>query len=215
MLQAHVNGRGDGYVGDALKLEDPSGRPVLYTHKRPGRRTVVTIFGSIELNRVGYSLPGRRAIHPLDQALQLPIRRYSYTLQRRLVTLAAQGPFDLAIQAVADPTGIHVPKRTAEQILVDASLDFDAFYATRQGSEKDYTPLIIASIDCKGIPMVKRELAEKTVRRRKGEKAQTKRMATVACLFRGKPAGVSDRSRPGFPTDAGRGVRGALGSDAG
>jgi hypothetical protein len=183
MLQAHVNSRGDGDVGELFKIRDLSGRQIHLTHKRVDTRSVVTIFGRVEVRRIGYSLPGMKAIHPLDRALQLPARSYSYTLQKRLVTMAAHGPFDLAVQAVEEPTGIHVPKRTAEQILIESSVDFDEFYATRKGSEKEYTPLIVGSIDCKGIPMVKKELAEKPVRRRKGEKAQTKRMATVAAVF--------------------------------
>lgn len=46
---------------------------------------------------------------------------------------------------------------------------------------------MVGSIDCKGIPLVKSELTVKKARRGKGQKAQKKRMATVAAVFTQQP----------------------------
>ena len=52
--------------------------------------------------------------------------------------------------------------------------------------------ILVGAIDCKGIPMVKPERALRVVRRGKGEKANKKRMATVAAVHSQPP----DRPHP-------------------
>jgi len=188
MLQAHVEGRGDGDVGAAIEVFDAgaSNGPRLYSHKRIQHRRVVTLFGEIVVVRVGYGLPGKNCIHPLDEALELPGRIYSYELQRRLVRKAVQGPFDEAVDSLCEATGAKIPKRTAQQIVLDASEDFDRFYASRHADgkeEEESASILVGSVDCKGIPMIKSELTAKKVRRKRGEKAQKKKMATVAAVF--------------------------------
>jgi hypothetical protein len=190
LLQAHVECRGDGDVGAAIEVlgcGNPHGVE-LYTHKRMHLRSIVTIFGEVCVRRLGYGMPGEPSIHPLDERLQLPARRYSYEIQRRLVKRAVQGPFDEAVDALYEATGLRVPKRSAEEIVIEASVDFESFYARRQGHGGcESGPVLVGSVDCKGIPMVKSEPALKTVRRRKGEKAQKKRMATVGAVFTQRP----------------------------
>ncbi|MGH8526418.1 MAG: hypothetical protein ACREXY_20080, partial [Gammaproteobacteria bacterium] len=187
-LQAHIDARGTGDLGYALRVRPPAGRSWLYTHKRLHTRRLVTLFGPIAITRLGYSTPGRSAIHPLDAELQLPVRKYSYEVQRRLVKAALQGPFDDAVEMLTDTTGIVMSKRSVEQIVLDAAIDFETFFAQRTtlGSPSEAS-LLVAAIDSKGIPMVKAELAKKPVRLKKGEKHQKKRMSTVAAVFNQRP----------------------------
>jgi len=60
LLQAHLQHRGNGDVGPALQLERPDG-DVLYSHRRLSDRSLTTVFGTVELIRMGYSRPGARA----------------------------------------------------------------------------------------------------------------------------------------------------------
>jgi hypothetical protein len=76
---------------------------------------------------MGYSRPGTPSIFPLDQALALPARSFSYELQRRLVKAAVQNPFLESVQTIAELTGVAVSKGSLEEILPDAAQDFDAF----------------------------------------------------------------------------------------
>jgi hypothetical protein len=123
-------------------------------------------------------------VHPLDAELCLPGRSYSYEYQRHLVRAAVCGPFDEAIGFLAEMTGARIPKRSAEQIVAEAAADFDSFYSARAGTgELGADDILIGAIDCKGIPMVKPEGAQKVLRRRKGEKPNKKKMATVAAVF--------------------------------
>jgi hypothetical protein len=185
LLQAHLQHRGNGDVGLALQLEQPDGE-VSYSRRRLSTRSITTVFGTVELVRMAYSRPGARSIFPLDKALALPARSFSYELQRRLVKAAVQNPFLESVQTIAELTGVSVPKRSLEEILPDAAQDFDAFYqqrsvATAAGS------ILVAAVDGKGIPMVKPSGERPRARLTKGQKANKKRMATVATVFTRAP----------------------------
>jgi hypothetical protein len=183
-LQAHLDRRGDGDVGEALLLAHPDG-PVRLGHKRLHTRGLLTLFGEVSLTRVGYGARGRPSIHPLDAELGLPARCYSYELCRRLIKGAVLGPFEEAVALIEDSTGVAVPKRSAQAIVLEAACDFDAFYAdrARQNGKPAAGEILVAAVDCKGIPMVKPEGAVKVVRRRRGEKPNKKKMATVATVY--------------------------------
>src|SRR6516165_6628161 len=185
LLQTHLQQRGNGDLGPVLYLQQRDGE-LLYSHRRLGTRALTTVFGTVELLRMGYSRPGPPGIFPLDRALTLPARSFSYELQRRLVKAAVQNPFLDSVQTIADLTGVSVSKRSLEENLPDAARDFDAFYqqrsmATAAGS------VLVAAVDGKGIPMVKPRGAQSKARLTKGQKANKKRMATVATVFNRVP----------------------------
>ena len=183
LLQAHVPQRGTGDVGPALKVL-PASSGSLFTH----RRTLNTIFGPVHIDRIGYSHPGQPSIHPLEEALQLPARSFSYELQKRLVQAAVQGPLRESIDRILDTSGLTVPMRSLEQILQDAAQDFDAFYAQRPADPASpAASILVVAVDCKGIPIVKPPRNQRSVRRTKGQKANPKKMATVAAVFTRQP----------------------------
>lgn len=178
LLQAHLDHRGHGDVGPALAVTGPDGVTQRYTHRCLSSRTVTTIFGSVQVERLGYSQPGSPSVYPLDQVLALPARSFSYELQRRLVKAAVLNPFQESVTTIAELTGVAVPKRSAEEIVREAAQDFDAFYQQRLPAP-DSGPMLVAAVDCKGIPMVKPESnAPAAPRLTKGQKANRKRMAT-------------------------------------
>jgi hypothetical protein len=187
LLQAHVQQRGTGDVGPALQILQASPCS-LFTHRRLQRRTLKTIFGPIHIDRMGYSHPGQPSIHPLDEALQLPARSFSYELQKRLVQATVQGPLRESIDRILDTSGLTVPMRSLEQILQDAAQDFDAFYAQRPADPSSpAASILIVAVDCKGIPIVQPPRHERSMRRTKGQKANRKKMATVAAVFTRQP----------------------------
>ena len=181
LLQAHLQQRGHGYVGPALRVPGPEGAR-LYSHRRLGTRSLTTVFGSVEILRMGYSRPGAAGFFPLDQKLALPARSFSYELQRRLVKAAVQNPFLESVQTIAELTGVSVSKRSLEEILPDAAQDFDAFYRQRPPTSATGS-ILVTAVDGKGIPMIKPERAKPSARLTKGQKANKKRMATVATVF--------------------------------
>ena len=68
--------------GPCYTSSSPDGE-LLYSHRRLGTRALTTVFGTVELLRVGYFRPGAPGIFPLNRALTLPARSFSYELQRR------------------------------------------------------------------------------------------------------------------------------------
>jgi hypothetical protein len=103
-----------------------------------------------------------------------------------LVKAAAQNPFLESIQTIAELTGVSVSKRSLEKILPDAAQDFDVFYRQRPPDPASGS-LLVAAVDCKGIPVVKPFAARPALRLTKGQKANKKRMATVATVFTRAP----------------------------
>lgn len=187
LLQAHIENLGKGDKGDAIMCTIDNAT-ICFRRKRIDSRSLITLFGRITISRVGYYYSGCRAIHPLDEQLQLPSRAYSYEVQRRVVKMATQGPFDEAVGNVSETMGLEIPKRSAEELLVDAARDFDAYYAQKGFTHHCHRdPILVASVDCKGIPMVKSELAKMPVRLGKGQKLQKKKMATVASVYTQQP----------------------------
>src|SRR5260370_42364234 len=73
LLQAHLQHRGNGDVGSALKLQKADGE-VLYSHRHLSTRSIVTVFATVELTHMAYSRPGAPSIFHLDSALLLPPR---------------------------------------------------------------------------------------------------------------------------------------------
>jgi hypothetical protein len=187
LLQAHIQQRGNGDVGPALRVVQGAGS-VLFSHRRLHTRLLKTIFGPVQITRMSYSRPGAASIHPLDENLQLPARSFSYELQKRMVKAAVQGTFRETGERIAEITGAPVPTRSIEEVIPDAAADFDAFYAQRDPPPwADTGSVLVAAVDGKGIPMIKPEGANPQVRLTKGQKRNRKKMATVAAVFTRAP----------------------------
>lgn len=187
-LQANIDRRGTGDEGSALTVTDSGGEPRRYVARREDKRVITSLFGKVTATRTAYTARGAASVHPLDAALRLPEKSLSYEMQRRVVEEAVRGPFDEAAEAVETYTGNRVAKRTAEQLTEDKAIDFDAFYEQRKGPPAGETgPLLVAAVDGKGVPVVKPAGAARSVRRKKGEKANKKKIATVAAVFTQQP----------------------------
>jgi hypothetical protein len=102
------------------------------------------------------------------------------------------------VATIATTTGAPVPKRQAEQWVGRAAQDFEAFSGTQRCATptegQETRTVLVISVDGKGVPMRQAALREGTrqaaeaqpsgrhPRRRPGERAHTKRMATVAAV---------------------------------
>jgi hypothetical protein len=110
LLQEHINTRGPGAVGHAVKRADGQ----RLTEHRLRERGYVSIFGQVRIHRLAYGAAGTRSIVPLDQQMNLPQRSYSYELQKRVTRQGALGPFAAARETVAEWSGVEVPKCLSE-----------------------------------------------------------------------------------------------------
>jgi hypothetical protein len=159
-------------------------------------RNLMSLFGQVEIRRIGYGKFGSQNLFPLDANLNLPTNKYSHGLQKRVAEESTKSSFDQAVDSVDRTTGGAIPKRQAEELVVNITQDFEAFYESRGATSAEETsdPLIL-SLDGKGIVMRQEGLRSATkkaaeneqhklkTRLSRGEKRNRKRMATVAAVY--------------------------------
>jgi len=194
LLQAHLDARGDGEASAPVTGADGVTRP----GQRLQERELETVFGAVTVRRVGYGAPGVESLHPKDAALNLPEERYSLEVRRRAALEAAKVSFDEVVATLERSTGAHVPKRQAEELVVRAARDFDAFYEQCRASPREGAAgaaIVVLSFDGKGVVMRRQDLREPTrkaaarrtrklaTRLSRGEKRNAKRMATVSAVY--------------------------------
>ena len=194
MLEENFRCRGVGDVGSAIVLDaEENEEAIRLGHRRLRGLNYESIFGTIRLERLGYNKRGQQSVHPLDEVLNIPERKYSYVLQERGARWCGRGPFDETLDSLETTTAGHIPKRQLEETAVDAARDFTAFYESRSKTApppEASGSILVAGIDCKGIPKRKtvEEKAEpRKIRLGKGEKRTKKKMATVASVHTTQP----------------------------
>jgi len=199
LLQGWLESRGPGDIGPALVGQDGVQR----TQRRLHSRTLESLFGTVQVERLGYGASGQESLHPLDAALNLPEERYSHALRKKVAMEVARSSFEEVVEAIVEHTGAQVPKRQAEELCQRAAQDFEAFYTQRraqpQASPTAAGSIVVLTTDGKGVPMRKEALRAQTrraaegtahklrTRLSKGEKRHRKRMATVAAVYRIAP----------------------------
>ena len=138
-------------------------------------RKLETIFGTVSVERAGYGQEGAQSLHPLDAELNLPEKKYSLELSRRVAEEAAKSSFDETFETIGKTTGGHVPKRQIEEIVMRAAQDFDAFYEMRQEKPPEVEQsgsIMVMSVDGKGVVMLTKDLREQTRKAAKASQAQ-------------------------------------------
>ncbi|MCP4208110.1 MAG: ISKra4 family transposase [Shimia sp.] len=194
MLQGHLDLRS---AREPKRAHVIGGDSVIRTHRRAGcTRTLMSLFGEVSVKRMGYGARGKESIFPLDAQLNLPRDKYSHGLRQRVGEEVTKDSFDEAVASVKRTTGGKVAERQSEEIAVELSQDFEAFYDSGRSNEPEATsdPLILSE-DGKGIVMRTEDLREATrkaalkakhklkTRLSQGEKKNRKRMAMVATVY--------------------------------
>ena len=120
---------------------------------------------------------------PLDARLNLPEGEFSYVLQDWDQHLCVKGPYTEARETVQEILGLGQSVRSLEDMNVSMARQVESFREARPTppAEEEGAILVLTS-DGKGVPMRKEEMA-KTGRRKKGEKANKKRMACVGAVY--------------------------------
>lgn len=202
LLQSHYTLRGRSEPVEPVVGQNGKHR----THvRRKKPRRVNTVFGVIEVKRTGYRGRGQSELHPVDASLNLPSHTYSHELERQAVLTSIEMSFDEAIKALRRTTASPVGKRTVEDLMRRSAVDFESFYEGRDwsaGALEGTGPLLIISIDQKGVVMLSDDLTPETRRvadrqrsslraidNRDGKQHATgrKRMATVATVYTIQP----------------------------
>ncbi len=170
---------------------------VVRTHFRKDcGRKIGSVFGEVSYRRNGYSHPMGESLFPLDESLNMPKRKYTYGLRECVSLAVCQNAFDSSLEGLSTLIAGKIPKRQAEELVVESSTDFAAFYAQRAITPVQSPSTVLAmSHDGKGIVVRQDDLREATrkaaekaqhtlsTRLSSGEKRNRKRMATVATVY--------------------------------
>jgi hypothetical protein len=176
--------QGKGDLGESVEL--PDGRCL---RRLEGRHPKVlrTIFGKFELNRAVYGSRENQKIEfvPLDTRLQLPESEFSYVLQDWDQAIAIENSYSQTSDLLQRILGFRQPVDSLERMNQEMSKDVQSFREEKSTPEsRDEGEILVVSADGKGIPM-RRESGESPIlgHRRKGQKKNKKRMATVGAIY--------------------------------
>lgn len=176
--------QGDGDVGETIEM--PDGKE-LKRLPEPHRRVYNSIFGPFELLRYVYGTREGQRIElvPLDARLALPEGEYSYVLQDWAGALCVEHAFGRTAETLQMILGLSLPVDSLERMSRKIAESVEGFRASLEkpppGEEGE---ILVATADGKGIPM-RRPADQRPVgaRRKKGEKANKKQMATLGCVY--------------------------------
>jgi hypothetical protein len=185
LLTGYVEGVGPGDVGDTLVYE---GRE-LGRLELPHDRRYVSVFGELSISRYVYGTreTQKHEVIPADALLGLPDSEFSYVLQDWDQSFCVEDSYEESRGKVEKILGIGQSVRSLEQMSVSVAESVPAFQesapkppAAQEGS------ILVMTADGKGIPM-RRDAGQDPPairgRRKKGEKANKKRMACVGGVY--------------------------------
>jgi len=188
LLAGYVERVGPGDMGASL---DYGGRE-LRRLESPHDRRYVSVFGELNISRWVYGTreTQKHEVVPTDGLLGLPESDFSALLQEWDQSFCLQSSYEESRRTVERVLGIGQSVRSLEQMSVSMAASVPAFReSVPQPPAEEEGAILVLTADGKGIPM--RRNAEQDLpaparrggRRKKGEKANKKRMACVGAAY--------------------------------
>lgn len=185
LLSSYVEGVGPGDIGDTRVHEGRELRRL----ESPHDRRYVSVFGELTISRYVYGAreTQKHEVVPTDALLGLPDSEFSYVLQEWDQSFCVEDSYEESRRKVEKILGIGQSVRSLEQMSVSMAESVSAFQesapkppAGEEGS------ILVLTADGKGVPM-RRDAGQDPPairgRRKKGEKANKKRMACVGGVY--------------------------------
>ncbi|MEW6498985.1 MAG: ISKra4 family transposase [Cyanobacteriota bacterium] len=196
MMQEHLDLRAESEP----RVEVKNSQGIEMTRARASGRQLETIFGRVEIDRLGYSKRGMQQLYPSDGELNLPPDLYSHGVRRIVAESVSKESFDEVVAQLQSSSGARVAKRQVEEMAQQVAKDFDAFYDSRSNAAVPASAsILVITTDAKGVVMRKEDLREATrkaaegrtpkmnKRTSRGEKRNAKRMSQVASVYTIEP----------------------------
>jgi len=185
MLESYVAAVGPGDVGETLAYAGRSLRRL----EAPHERRYVSVFGELTIRRYVYGTreTQKHEVVPTDALLGLPEGDFSQLLQEWDQAFCVQGSYEQSRQTVARVLGIGQSVRSLEQMNLALAQSVEPFrdsQPTPPAGEEG--AILVLTADGKGVPMrrdARQDPPAVRGRRKKGDKANQKRMACVGAVY--------------------------------
>jgi hypothetical protein len=189
LLSGYVEGVGPGDVGETLAYEGRELRRLECPHDR----RFVSVFGELMIPRYVYGTreTQKHEVIPTDAVLSLPEGDFSHLLQEWDQAFCVQGSHAESQRTVERILGIGQSVRSLEQMNVSMAESVEAFRSSQpKPPAREEGSILVLTADGKGVPMrrdAERDPPAVHGRRKKGEKANKKRMACVGGVYTIEP----------------------------
>ena len=170
---------------EELKGKEPlEGKLGKLKNKGKSVRKYLSLFGTLEISRVGYWQVGLGKYYPLDEDLELSsTHHWSYALRELVSETASEQDYRASVQILNKLLGLKLTGKSSSRNAEATGIWVDKYYAEQKNcSEVAEGSCFSLSVDGKGVPMIPKErdkLPKKGKRLGKGEKNGIKKMATV------------------------------------
>jgi hypothetical protein len=175
--------QGDGDLGESVETE--TGK-TLRRSEKPTRSTIRSIFGTHSFEQFTYSAAKNKTIElrPISARMALPAKQWSFLLQEFAQMLAVDQAYGQATRNLGQILGGTFSVDTTEQVNSDMGEAAGAYLAKLPAPEPESeAKLLVASADCKGVPLVKEDAARIPAFETSKKRPGNRRMATVASLY--------------------------------
>ena len=152
LLELFLRSVGTGHVGRTATLEDGS----VLRYRRTSPKKYLSVFGEVIIMRAYYLKDGGKGVFPLEPQLNLPKRMYSYLLQKWMTLWAVKTTYEGAVETLEEFLGLEIAHRPVQRVARDLTAVVNEFNDSLEPPEaSEEGPILIESLDGKGIPMCK------------------------------------------------------------
>lgn len=184
MLETLVNADGGGYRGPTIPCDE--GHTAQFVDYR--EKKLLTVLGEVIVNRAYYyDKESHSGFCPKDKTLDIVATSYSPGVRRLMSKVGAMRPFDLGHQDLYELADIRVNAKEVERVSEMVGGQVEAFHCVQAEAALSAkvipikaVPRLYVSMDGTGVPVVKRETADR--HGKDGGQAKT-REAKLGCIF--------------------------------
>jgi hypothetical protein len=185
LLAGYVEQVGIGDVGETLSFEGRELKRLESLHER----RYVSVFGELTVRRCVYGSRETQKFEviPTDAVLGLPESDFSALLQEWDQSFCVQGSYAQSRDTVQRILGLGQSVRSLEQMSLTMAEDVEAFRQSQPAPPAaEEGQIVVLTADGKGVPMRREPGVDEPAvhgRRKKGQKANKKRMACVGGVY--------------------------------
>jgi hypothetical protein len=177
LLELFLRSVGTGLVGRTVTMENGS----VLRYRRTSPKKYLSMFGEVVIMRAYYLQDGGKGVFPLEAQLNLPKRMYSYLLQKWMTLWAVKTTYEGAVETLEDFLGLDLAHRPIQRVAHDLTAAVNEFNDSLEPPDaSEEGPILIETLDGKGIPMCKPNPDQPKTPDKPGKKKMALVTATVS-----------------------------------